>query len=107
MSPTPMDISMKEEDLCQAFSDVLLSNVEDIDADDWENPQLCSDYVKDIYLYLRQLEVWMLTFSLTTANAFKLKHSVNHMGISLNSCSSQYIHAILTGRRSMGACVQS
>ncbi|XP_019389012.1 PREDICTED: G2/mitotic-specific cyclin-B2 isoform X2 [Crocodylus porosus] len=57
MSPTPMDISMKEEDLCQAFSDVLLSNVEDIDADDWENPQLCSDYVKEIYLYLRQLEL--------------------------------------------------
>uniref|UniRef100_A0A8C8RSL1 Cyclin B2 n=1 Tax=Pelusios castaneus TaxID=367368 RepID=A0A8C8RSL1_9SAUR len=57
LSPTPMDVSMKEEDLCQAFSDVLLNNVEDIDADDWENPQLCSDYVKDIYLYLRQLEL--------------------------------------------------
>ncbi|KAM9125732.1 G2/mitotic-specific cyclin-B2 isoform 1-T1 [Pangshura tecta] len=56
-SPTPMDVSMKEEDLCQAFSDVLLNNIEDIDADDWENPQLCSDYVKDIYLYLRQLEL--------------------------------------------------
>uniref|UniRef100_A0A8C4Y0T8 Cyclin B2 n=1 Tax=Gopherus evgoodei TaxID=1825980 RepID=A0A8C4Y0T8_9SAUR len=52
-----MDVSMKEEDLCQAFSDVLLNNIEDIDADDWENPQLCSDYVKDIYLYLRQLEL--------------------------------------------------
>lgn len=48
---------MQEEDLCQAFSDVLLNNVEDIDAEDWENPQLCSDYVKDIYLYLRELEV--------------------------------------------------
>uniref|UniRef100_A0A674KGD2 Cyclin B2 n=1 Tax=Terrapene triunguis TaxID=2587831 RepID=A0A674KGD2_9SAUR len=57
LSPTPMDVSMKEEDLCQAFSDVLLNNIEDIDADDWENPQLCSDYVKDIYLYLRQLEL--------------------------------------------------
>ncbi|XP_039349403.1 G2/mitotic-specific cyclin-B2 isoform X1 [Mauremys reevesii] len=56
-SPTPMDVSMKEEDLCQAFSDVLLNNIEDIDSDDWENPQLCSDYVKDIYLYLRQLEL--------------------------------------------------
>ncbi|XP_044837168.1 G2/mitotic-specific cyclin-B2 isoform X1 [Mauremys mutica] len=56
-SPTPMDVSMKEEDLCQAFSDVLLTNIEDIDSDDWENPQLCSDYVKDIYLYLRQLEL--------------------------------------------------
>ncbi|NXC97596.1 CCNB2 protein, partial [Certhia familiaris] len=57
LSPVPMDVSMQEEDLCQAFSDVLLNNVEDIDAEDWENPQLCSDYVKDIYLYLRELEL--------------------------------------------------
>ncbi|NXX84022.1 CCNB2 protein, partial [Urocolius indicus] len=56
-SPVPMDVSMQEEDLCQAFSDVLLNNVEDIDAEDRENPQLCSDYVKDIYLYLRELEL--------------------------------------------------
>ncbi|NXT61960.1 CCNB2 protein, partial [Chaetops frenatus] len=57
LSPIPMDVSMQEEDLCQAFSDVLLNNVEDIDVGDWENPQLCSDYVKDIYLYLRELEL--------------------------------------------------
>ncbi|NXG04100.1 CCNB2 protein, partial [Sakesphorus luctuosus] len=57
LSPVPMDVSMQEEDLCQAFSDVLLHNVEDIDAEDSENPQLCSDYVKDIYLYLRELEL--------------------------------------------------
>ncbi|NXI36059.1 CCNB2 protein, partial [Galbula dea] len=57
LSPVPMDVSVHEEDLCQAFSDVLLNNVEDIDAEDWENPQLCSDYVKDIYLYLRELEL--------------------------------------------------
>ena len=56
-SPTPQDISMKEENLCQAFSDALLCKIEDIDTEDWENPQLCSDYVKDIYQYLRQLEV--------------------------------------------------
>ncbi|NXN67125.1 CCNB2 protein, partial [Himantopus himantopus] len=56
-SPVPMDVSMQENDLCQAFSDVLLNNVEDIDAEDWGNPQLCSDYVKDIYLYLRELEL--------------------------------------------------
>lgn len=48
---------MKEENLCQAFSDAVLCKVEDIDTEDWENPQLCSDYVKDIYQYLRQLEV--------------------------------------------------
>ena len=56
-SPTPQDVSMKEENLCQAFSDALLYNIEDIDIEDWENSQLCSDYVKDIYQYLRQLEV--------------------------------------------------
>lgn len=48
---------MKEENLCQAFSDALLCKIEDIDTEDGENPQLCSDYVKDIYQYLRQLEV--------------------------------------------------
>ncbi|XP_066557393.1 G2/mitotic-specific cyclin-B2 isoform X2 [Amia ocellicauda] len=53
---TPMDVSMKEEELCQAFSDTLL-NVEDIDAFDAEQPQLCAEYVKDIYVYLRQIEV--------------------------------------------------
>uniref|UniRef100_A0A8C6CSD4 Cyclin-like domain-containing protein n=1 Tax=Moschus moschiferus TaxID=68415 RepID=A0A8C6CSD4_MOSMO len=56
-SPTPQDISIKEENLCQAFSDALLYKIEDIDTEDWENPQLCSDYVKDIYQYLRPLEV--------------------------------------------------
>lgn len=47
-----------EEEVCQAFSEMLLrSDVEDVDADDGEDPQLCSDYVKDIYWYLRKLEV--------------------------------------------------
>ncbi|KAJ8391595.1 hypothetical protein AAFF_G00087360 [Aldrovandia affinis] len=46
----------EEEDLCQAFSDALLA-VEDIDEGDAEMPQLCSEYVKDIYVYLRGLEV--------------------------------------------------
>lgn len=30
--------------------------VNDIDKDDWENPQLCAEYVNDIYVYMRQLE---------------------------------------------------
>ncbi|PIO32637.1 hypothetical protein AB205_0119420, partial [Aquarana catesbeiana] len=56
-SPVPMDVSMKEEEeLCQAFSEVL-NNVEDIDAEDGGNPQLCSEYVMDIYNYLRELEI--------------------------------------------------
>ncbi|KAM4748989.1 G2/mitotic-specific cyclin-B2-like [Rhinophrynus dorsalis] len=54
--PTTMDVSMKDEELCRAFSE-MLNNVEDIDSEDASNPQLCSDYVKDIYSYLKQLEV--------------------------------------------------
>ncbi|XP_026863201.2 G2/mitotic-specific cyclin-B2 [Electrophorus electricus] len=53
--PVQTDVSMKEEELCQAFSDALCP-VEDIDKDDAEIPQLCSEYVKDIYAYLRSLE---------------------------------------------------
>ncbi len=56
-SPVPMETSgCASDDLCQAFSDVLL-NIKDVDADDYDNPMLCSEFVKDIYLYLRQLEV--------------------------------------------------
>ena len=50
------DVSMKEEELCQAFSDALLT-VEDIDDQDGDMPQLCAEYVKDIYSYLMALEV--------------------------------------------------
>ncbi|KAM4635131.1 G2/mitotic-specific cyclin-B1 [Polymixia lowei] len=56
MSPTPMETSgCVPADLCQAFSDVLL-DIKDVDADDYDNPMLCSNYVKDIYKYLQKLE---------------------------------------------------
>lgn len=42
--------------ICQAFSEVLLT-VQDVDEDDADQPQLCSQYVKDIYNYLHDLEV--------------------------------------------------
>ncbi|XP_057593446.1 LOW QUALITY PROTEIN: G2/mitotic-specific cyclin-B1-like [Hippopotamus amphibius kiboko] len=57
-SPSPMETSgcaPAEEYLCQAFSDVILA-VNDVDAEDRADPNLCSEYVKDIYAYLRQLE---------------------------------------------------
>ncbi|KAM8930929.1 G2/mitotic-specific cyclin-B1 [Pelodytes ibericus] len=56
-SPSPMETSgcIPDEELCQAFSDVLIE-VKDVDADDDGNPMLCSEYVKDIYNYLRSLE---------------------------------------------------
>ncbi|NXX58207.1 CCNB1 protein, partial [Scopus umbretta] len=57
-SPTPMETSgcaPSEDALCQAFSDVLLG-VEDVDAEESADTNLCSEYVKDIYKYLRDLE---------------------------------------------------
>lgn len=66
VSPTPMETSGCEPvDLCQAFSDVILHTaIRDVDADDYDNPMLCSDYVKDIYKYLRQLEAIVFCFFL-------------------------------------------
>lgn len=48
-----------EDILCQAFSDVLLE-VKDVDTDDVSDPNLCSEYVKDIYNYLKVLEVGLM-----------------------------------------------
>ena len=48
-----MDISDAGPD---AFSKALL-NVQDIDVNDKDNPQLVSEYVNDIYEYMRSLEV--------------------------------------------------
>lgn len=59
-SPSPMDISgCAPGDLCQAFSDLV--DIKDVDADDYNNPMLCSEYVKEIYKYLLQLEVGFVT----------------------------------------------
>ena len=38
-----------------AFSQQLV--IENIDENDRENPQLCAEYVKEIYEYMRELEV--------------------------------------------------
>lgn len=51
-APAPMDTSDVGPD---AFSKALL-NVQDIDANDKDNPQLVSEYVNDIYEYMRTLE---------------------------------------------------
>ncbi|RUS76758.1 hypothetical protein EGW08_015489 [Elysia chlorotica] len=52
--PPPMDIS----DDGDAFSKAMLAEgVEDVDAEDVDNPQLVSLYVNPIYSYMRQLEI--------------------------------------------------
>ena len=56
VSEESADVSMKEDELCQAFSEALLT-VQDVDEQDADMPQLCSEYVKDIYNYLCVLEV--------------------------------------------------
>lgn len=50
--PESMDISANRED---AFSKAFIK-VEDIDANDKDNPQLVSEYVNEIYQYMRELE---------------------------------------------------
>ena len=61
-----LDVSKGMEDIemaelaapaIQAYSAKYLENVDDIDKDDVENPQLVVEYVNEIYGYLRQLEV--------------------------------------------------
>ena len=46
-----MDVAI----VTQQLADML--HIKDIDSADADNPQLCSEYVKDIYLYMRELEV--------------------------------------------------
>lgn len=56
--PEPMETdSDAPQELCQAFSDALIEDIKDVDAADHDNPMLCSEYVKEIYKYLQQLEV--------------------------------------------------
>ncbi|XP_061563309.1 G2/mitotic-specific cyclin-B2-like [Cololabis saira] len=55
--PDPQALQADEGGLCQAFSHALLATVEDVDEHDAHLPELCADYVKDIYAYLHTLEV--------------------------------------------------
>ena len=48
--------ALEESRKLNAYSSGLLQ-VDDIDVEDAENPQLVSEYIKDIYLYLRYMEV--------------------------------------------------
>lgn len=46
--------AMDVNSMADAFQDQLC--FDDIDQDDYDNPQLCAEYVKDIYRYLLQME---------------------------------------------------
>ncbi|XP_008308642.1 G2/mitotic-specific cyclin-B2 [Cynoglossus semilaevis] len=51
-----VDMTINEKQLCQAFSQALL-DLQDVDEQDAEDQYLCSEYVKEIYKYLHELEV--------------------------------------------------
>lgn len=53
--PEPEEMEMEVGQITSALSQQLV--IEDIDESDHDNPQLCSEYVKEIYEYMRQLEV--------------------------------------------------
>lgn len=52
-----MDVETKNQFCPVAFSAERLALVEDIDKDDQADPQLVTEYVNQIYLYLRQMEI--------------------------------------------------
>jgi len=51
-----MDLSTNSQGEEAYSKQMLKENVTDIDKDDHDNPQLVSEYVNEIYAYLRQLE---------------------------------------------------
>ena len=52
--PDPTTASPEAMDMAEAFSEL---NIDDIDNNDFDNPQLCAEYVKEIYKYIREQEV--------------------------------------------------
>ena len=52
--PDQTTLSPEAMDMAEAFSEL---NIDDIDTNDFDNPQLCAEYVKDIYKYIREQEV--------------------------------------------------
>ncbi len=95
------DVSMKEEELCQAFSNTLFP-VEDIDEGDADMPQLCPEYVKDIYVYLRSLEVPDTFKNITIYLIFILQ-----LLCSCSRVSCRFVPVICVATISMEGCVLS
>lgn len=62
---SPMEVCEVQNEPCVPC--INMANVFDIDADDDDNPQLVSEYVNDIYAYLRELE-----------KSYNVKHNYLH-----------------------------
>ena len=55
-SPAPMQVISPESQKENVFDLAFKPDILDIDENDAENPQLCSEYVNDIYQYMLYLE---------------------------------------------------
>ena len=64
-------IFQKESDALESLA-AKLSNisVEDIDSEDKENPLLCSEYINEIYTYMRIMEISYQVTTLTLVLSF-------------------------------------
>ena len=59
-SPEPEEMEVAE--MAEALTEQL--HINDIDASDADNPQLCAEYVKEIYEYMKELEVGVVLAAL-------------------------------------------
>ena len=53
---------MEVAQMATKLAEQLTIPVDDIDTADSDNPQLCAEYVKEIYQYMRDLEVKSILF---------------------------------------------
>lgn len=54
----PMDFDSVQNVVQQVSEAMKRCEITDIDADDYENPQLCAEYANEIYHYLLKYEVF-------------------------------------------------
>ena len=59
---SPESEEMEVAQMAEALTEQL--HINDIDAFDADNPQLCAEYVKEIYQYMKELEVWIVLAAL-------------------------------------------
>ena len=86
-APSVARKSVEHEDMevghiTEAISEHL--HIEDIDADDSENPQLCAAYVKEIYQYMTDLEVSLSGASAIVSPFFCPEHVLYCDFVSVN-----------------------
>jgi hypothetical protein len=60
----PMDMDSVREVAEQVSEAMKHCEITDIDADDYENSQLCAEYANEIYRYLLKYEVQYLNFGM-------------------------------------------